>query len=129
MKHRIWSFTKTTVFVSVLILLALPIQAEAFRCGNRMVNIGDTKAEVLATCGRPIHSEVVEVKSESKWTGRGKWTSNDTWRIKGKSTGSEVPIEVWTYNLGENRLMKILTFEGNILKKIEDGDYGTGPSR
>jgi hypothetical protein len=31
--------------------------------------------------------------------------------------------------LGENRLMKILTFEGNILKKIEDGDYGTGPSR
>jgi hypothetical protein len=35
---------------------------------------------------------------------------------------STVTVEKWTYNLGYGKFLRILTFEGDTLVKIEKGD-------
>jgi hypothetical protein len=37
-------------------------------------------------------------------------------------------IERWYYDCGVHRFLKILTFQGGILKQIRDGGYGSGKS-
>jgi len=48
---------------------------------------------------------------------------------KGESQKITRTVEIWTYNLGPRRLVKILKFVGSKLVSIEDGGYGTAPER
>jgi hypothetical protein len=70
------------------------------RCGNRIVQTGDTKLTVLAICGEPEMREVVGYREGPDYS---------------------LAIEEWTYLLGRHRLIRILTFEGNHLVSIETG--------
>ena len=44
-------------------------------------------------------------------------------RITGESY-IEVPVENWIYNLGPNKLMRRLRFEGGVVAEIETLGYG-----
>ncbi|MES0362883.1 MAG: DUF2845 domain-containing protein, partial [Desulfobacteria bacterium] len=66
-------------------------------------------AQVLAKCGEPLLVEEGTVEKRSR-----------------RRTGT-ASVEEWTYNFGPSQLMKILTFRGSKLKKIENGDYGFNP--
>jgi hypothetical protein len=37
--------------------------------------------------------------------------------------------EIWTYNCGSGRFMKVITISGGKVHKIEEGARGSGPSR
>ncbi len=117
----------TIALITAILLMPIPTLAGGFRCGNRVVSTGDTKAEVLAKCGEPvtIDEEVVEtaVSRRLKRDVNGPGHRQGA-RVRISSTRT---IETWTYNFGSNRLMRILTFEGSELKRIEDGDYGYNP--
>lgn len=117
--------------VVVLISLAFSIissfaRADSMRCGDNLVQTGDDKAKVLVRCGQPLTKEVVEVKGTQNTSTQGQIVGLGAGISKYSETTlantSSVPIERWIYNLGEGQFMRILTFEGNKIIKIELGD-------
>ena len=98
-----------------LLILPFPCLAQSLTCGRNVIVTGATKAEVLAKCGPPAvrQSEALDRSSLSS----------------GGGTGRKVvrSMETWIYNFGKSRAMRILTFEGEELKKIELGSHGYEP--
>jgi hypothetical protein len=92
--------------------------AFAFRCGNKLVSEGDSRAEVAAKCGEP--TDVVNQKSVFRrpviWNyGRPYFIGEDF---------IEIPVETWIYNLGPNKFMQRVVFEGGFVAEIETMGYG-----
>jgi hypothetical protein len=111
---------KTLAIIITAFLLTLPGFADAFRCGGSIVDIGDTKAEVLAKCGEPSLTEEKEVEIAAVR----KSPRRRRRERAGASATATINVEEWTYNFGSNRFMQILTFVDSELTKIETGDYG-----
>jgi len=99
-------------------LLAAGPSFAAFRCGTKLVSEGDTRSEVAAKCGEP--DDVVTMSSVFRRPVI--WTNGHPYFI-GESA-IEVPVESWVYNLGPNKLMRKLRFEGGVLAEIETLGYG-----
>jgi uncharacterized protein DUF2845 len=100
------------------LLAASPAFADTMRCGSKLINEGVTRSEVAAKCGEP--DEVVTMRSVYRrpviWTsGRPYFIGEDY---------IEVPVESWIYNLGPNKLMRRVRFEGGIVVEIETLGYG-----
>ncbi|UCG14009.1 MAG: DUF2845 domain-containing protein [Deltaproteobacteria bacterium] len=95
MKKVSYALVLAMVLISILVLTAVPISAQ-FRCGTRLIQVGETKSKILSSCGAPTL----------------------------KDYGSRGGGEVWTYNLGPTRRMRILRFTGDKLTAVENGDYG-----
>jgi hypothetical protein len=102
----------------VAALLATTPAFAAFRCGTKIVTEGDTRDAVATKCGEP--TEVLTLGSKFRrpviWSyGRPYFVGDDF---------VEVPVEAWIYNLGPNKLMRKLRFEGGVLAEIETLGYG-----
>lgn len=98
--------------------LAAASPAYAFRCGSHLVTEGATRSEVVARCGEPteIDRRSNILRQPLVW-------------IRGRpySVGDaliEIPVEIWVYNLGPNKLMRRLRFEDGVLVDIETLGYG-----
>ena len=108
---------KRAAFIVILGLIA-GSPAFAFTCGNKLVSEGDTRDQVLAKCGEP--ADVITLGSVYRrpviWThGRPYYIGEDF---------MEIPVENWVYNLGPNKLMRRLRFEGGVVTEIETLGYG-----
>lgn len=109
---------RATAAVLVLGLLACS-PAFAFRCGTKLVSEGDTRAQVAAKCGEP--TDIVNMASVFRRPvvyghgGRPYYVGENF---------IEVPVESWIYNLGPNKLMRRLRFEGGLVTEIETLGYG-----
>ena len=67
------------------------------RCGKSLVRIGYTKYSVSKRCGKPAAKEIIS-----------------------RSTDKNTPIkEQWIYDFGQQKFLRILTFEGGKLIRIE----------
>ena len=47
----------------LITLLTPTFPAMAMRCGNKIVSVGNTKAEVVLKCGEPFYRNIIAVKS------------------------------------------------------------------
>jgi len=74
---------------------------DGMQCGNRLVTLGDTKADVFLKCGEPALRE--------------------TPRVLGAR--AVIIVEEWTYNFGPGRFLRILTFQNSVLRSIKAGAY------
>jgi hypothetical protein len=103
----------------LLLLLALTstAHADAFRCGSKLIREGATRSEVVAKCGEPTEVERRTVLREpTVWIGG---------RLYRNGIGlSEIPIELWVYNLGPSKLMRRIRFEDGVVVEIETLGYG-----
>jgi hypothetical protein len=92
-------------------LLLFPHASHAMRCGNDLVDVGDTKIDVLKKCGEPtLREEVGEDTSfESDALGRRK---------------EKRYVEQWTYNFGSTRLIYVLTIKSGKVVDITTLDKG-----
>ncbi len=99
--------------ISFLIVMAG--NSFAFDCNNQIVSIGDTKVEVRAKCGEPASKEVFneEIITKIEPNARHKVLA---------------AVEEWTYNLGPQQFIRILTFRSGRLVKVETGGYGFIPN-
>jgi uncharacterized protein DUF2845 len=86
------------------------------RCGNRLIELGESMASVQALCGSPAdvqHSSLVNSTTE---------------RVNGSThstVGTEVPVETWTYNRGPNQLMVSIRFvDGKVVAINTLHEYG-----
>jgi hypothetical protein len=71
----------------------------SFRCGTKLVRVGDTKPDILKKCGSPT--------------------------LKAPGRDSTGGADVWIYNQGSGKTMRILTFTGPRVTAIDSSDnYG-----
>ncbi len=84
---------------------------DAFRCGHRLVTDGDPAAKVLALCGEPT-----EVRRSAVLRRPVVWIRGRPYHLSDDLV--EIPIEVWTYNLGPQKLMRELRFEDGVLVEV-----------
>lgn len=111
---------RTALIVAFGLLAASP--AFAFRCGNKIVAEGDTRDAVAAKCGEP--TDVI--------SGRSVFRRPIVWGYGGRphfigEDFMEIPVESWIYNLGPNKLMRRIRFEGGVVVDIETLGYGYNP--
>ena len=81
---------------TALSLLAANAQAtdSSWRCGQKIIEIGDSKYDVLTKCGEPKFKEEISGADERR-------------------------VEEWIYKQGSRQLTRVLTFSGTRLVKIE----------
>ncbi|MCE5210175.1 MAG: DUF2845 domain-containing protein [Deltaproteobacteria bacterium] len=102
----------TIIFLASIFFLSFTAgEASAFRCGNGLVGTGDTKAQVLNTCGKPTSQEK---RCKQSWTT--------------KKQKCDKKVEVWYYNCGDNDFIYALTFENNTLTGENTEGRGSGRS-
>jgi hypothetical protein len=98
--------------------LAAASPAYAFRCGSHVIDEGATRSEVAAKCGDPteISRRSAILRRPSVWIGGRPYFTSEAL--------IEIPVEVWIYNLGPNKLMRRLRFEDGVLVDIDTLGYG-----
>ena len=83
----------------------------SWRCGSHLVGTGQSASDVYAICGEP--------------TDRTAGTEYVTIRLRGDVFVTRaVWVERWTYDRGNRRLVRYLTFHDDRLVDIDEGDYG-----
>lgn len=108
---------KTWLPITLLALTAPVAHADALRCGTKLVTEGNTRAEVAAKCG-----EATEVEHRSVWRPPVVWINGRPFHVGNGLI--EIPIELWTYNLGPNKFMRRVHFEDGLVVDIETLGYG-----
>ncbi|MDH3439475.1 MAG: DUF2845 domain-containing protein [Gammaproteobacteria bacterium] len=96
--------------MAVAILLAYSVDADAYgslRCKGRIVDVGDSAAEVLALCGEPARR--ITKQSPVRAGVRGGFT-----RFAGYTTAEE-----WIYDRGWGKFPAVLYFDDGKLRRIE----------
>jgi hypothetical protein len=110
------------VLITSLIFVFSPFAScWAFRCGSGLVTTGDTKTQVLATCGKPASKEK-SCENIQKYT-----TTDEYGKVK-KGRKCAKKVEVWHYNCGEGDFIYALTFKNGILIKETTEGRGKGKS-
>jgi hypothetical protein len=89
--------------------------AGASRCDGD-VRVGDLTLDVLARCGEPALRDRAERERDAtaEASGGDGWVA---WRER-------VAVETWTYDLGSERLMLLVTLEDGKVASVERGGYG-----
>jgi hypothetical protein len=105
----------TLAAIATILLAGAP--AYAFRCGDKLVDEGDTRTEVRSKCGEPV-----EIIRKSILRALVYWWHGRPIRIGTELV--EVPVEIWLYNFGPDKLMRRLRFEDGELVDIETLGYG-----
>lgn len=104
---------KLRVLALFLCLLGENTQAESLRCKGDIVEIGDTKADVVQKCGQP---EITDTYCEK--------TRKQIMHPNGEITSYEScdNIDVWTYNPGYGQFWTNLYFSQGKLRDMKYGD-------
>ena len=107
--------SRKSSFALLLLLLAASVPAHAFRCGTRIISRGDHASKVLEFCGEPdsIQSRLAQRSFVA-----------DVGHVFLPGFAEDVWIEEWTYNLGSNRLMRLVRLENGIVADIRHMGYG-----
>ena len=110
------------VFLASIFFLSFSaIEALAFRCGSDLVSEGDSKAQVMATCGHPTSKEK-SCENSQQYT-----TTNKYGKIKKvKKCGQK--LETWYYNCGYDDFIYKLTFDDGKIANISTDGRGKGKS-
>lgn len=102
------------------LLAASGAQADdTMRCGNRLVATGDGKDKVRTLCGEPTAVTFAGTVGRRSGYTYGSYDYSyfgPTW--------VELPVEIWTYNLGSHKLLRKLRFVGDELVEIRTDGYG-----
>ncbi len=97
----------------LLVALAAPAaRADSIRCPGGIVQVGDTKLDLLAKCGRP---SLVEGAS----------TELGTFEVvNGVGRRVYAPVDVWTYDFGKNQFVQLVRIVAGRISAFERGGYG-----
>ncbi len=109
----------------VFLIFFNTLPAHAFRCGTRLISVGDSKFRVLSKCGDPTHIDIWEEERIFRDFHTPKYTDSENQHYREFFVvKQQVTIERWTYNLGALKFIRHLTFENGSLVKIITGEHG-----
>ena len=110
-----------TIAVVVVIpgfLLANVAWADSFRCGSKVITEGDLIEEVRHYCGEPAATKRTWITRKPRFEYGGQEIPFE---------GSEdVPVDLWTYDFGPNKLMRRIRFVAGKVDSIDTLEHGTG---
>jgi hypothetical protein len=110
------------LLAAVLAIAWQPVHAEdSMRCGSRLVTKGDGKDKVRSLCGEPTNVALQGMIRKAPRYEYGFGYSR--YDYYGPSF-IDVPVEIWTYNLGSSKLLRKLRFTGDELEDITTDGYG-----
>jgi hypothetical protein len=91
------------IFGLLILLIHLPAYGKdaSFRCGNTIIDTGDSRARVLHHCGEPYQREIIGYVRSAE-----------------NKEEIELVIEAWTYDRTPD-IFNIITFKGNRVMNIE----------
>lgn len=126
MKKRVKTNRIVLIVASVFCFLFV-LEAQAFRCGDEVVGVGDSKAKVLIKCGKPTHKEKLGAKKSTNTKGQKRSTADkkDVYDTKHSTTKN---LEKWYYNCGKNDFIYVLAFEGGVVTREDTDGRGRGAS-
>ncbi|MFO7190224.1 MAG: DUF2845 domain-containing protein [Pseudomonadota bacterium] len=99
------------------VALAPAARADAMRCGQNLVRDGDPQSKVLALCGEPSGVQRRTVLRRPYFDLQGRFVYFGDGLV-------EVPVEIWTYNLGPQKLIRRVRFVDGIVDAIETLGHG-----
>src|SRR4051794_15666208 len=110
--QRWYAMFASLVFASLGLTLgfAHDAAADGMRCGDRLINTGDSTYDVKSRCGLPQDAtQRVETRTERRRVrvpcGRG-----DARCDRVAEVSADVVIDEWTYDFGPQRFVHYLTF-------------------
>ena len=116
---------RPSALVTGLLILLGAGQAEAFRCGSRVIQEGMHQSEVIRLCGEPVSSRNLGYVTRAYSAGR---------RSVGQMSSASTSERLWVredlvvtelvFNFGPRKLMRRLRFEGSELVDIRTMGYG-----
>ena len=99
-------------------LIAAPeTAADSMRCGSKLIGEGDSIDKVLQYCGEPATRERTWIQ-RAPVVERGRYEFS----IPGRE---DVPVDLWTYDFGANKLMRRVRMIAGKVERIETLEYGT----
>jgi len=106
---------------AVVSLLLLPTlaAADAMRCGSRLISDGDPIEKVREYCGEPSVTQRTWIVRQPRFEYGGQDIP-----FPGEE---EVPVDLWTYDFGPNKLMRRIRFVAGKVDSIETLGYGKRP--
>ncbi|MGI9245940.1 MAG: DUF2845 domain-containing protein [Steroidobacteraceae bacterium] len=112
-----------TLVLSLALALGCSVASadDNMRCGSKLVGRGDGKDKVRTLCGEPTSIALQGPFLRAPRYEYG-WGYN-RYEYYGPSY-VELPIEIWTYNLGSSKLLRKLRFVGDELEEIRTDGYG-----
>ena len=118
---------RRTILATLLLVLGtgagIPVAMaeDSMRCGSRLVSKGDGKDKVRSLCGEPSDVTLRGMVRRSPSYRYGSWPYEYDYYGPG---WVDMPVEIWTYNLGSHKLLRKLRFVGDELEEIETAGYG-----
>jgi uncharacterized protein DUF2845 len=95
----------------LLLVLCVSAADASWRCGARLVGVGQTIDDVYQLCGAP--------------TDRTSETDYVTVRVsRDVAVTRPVVVDEWFYNRGPKQFVRYLVFRDGILVEIDEGTYG-----
>ena len=119
------AFRSLIAFIPAVLLLAPAGDAWALRCGNRIVKEGMHEARVIDLCGEPasvrelgyvLRPYILKVPT-------GAFGNHGTRRVYG-GYHQQMLVTEMLFNFGPHRLMRLIRFEGGVVRSIETAGYG-----
>jgi hypothetical protein len=117
-----------TLGAAALLIVTMPADSQAFRCGRGLVNIGDRTGKVLIECGPPTSKESVGSQTVSRTGKVVRPGKKEKASAPSSSKGHASKQDHWFYNCGDHDFIYVLTFEEGVLVKEETAGYGKGRS-
>jgi hypothetical protein len=109
--------TSTALIVGSALLISCAASADTLRCGNRLIGEGDSIDKVLQYCGEPTATKRTWITRQPRFEYGGQEIPFE---------GSEdVPVDLWTYDFGSNKLMRRIRFVAGKVESIETLEHGT----
>ncbi|MEM1412745.1 MAG: DUF2845 domain-containing protein [Pseudomonadota bacterium] len=123
-----------------LLLISVCELTLAFRCGNQLVQVGDTRYEIGELCGAPddatrttyyrsiSNQQVIDCDPvESQRVQALGNAPRSCLALVEDQLAVRVDVDVWLYDLGKNRFMQEVHFENGRVVRIETLGYGLKP--
>ena len=91
--------------------------ADTLRCGSKLISEDDPIDKVVQYCGEPVARERTWITRQPRFEYGGQ-------DIPFAGT-EDVPVDLWTYDFGPNKLMRRIRFVAGKVDSIETLEHGT----
>ena len=106
-----------TLVCSALLFVSASAAADTLRCGSKVISEGDTIEKVEQYCGKPVERKRTWMTRQPRFEYGG--------REVPFPGSEEVPVDLWTYDFGANKLMRRIRFVAGKVDSIETLGHGT----
>ena len=98
------------------LLIASGASADSVRCGSKVITEGDPIEKVREYCGEPTETQRTWMTRQPRFEYGGQEIPFE---------GSEdVPVDLWTYDFGPNKLVRRIRFIAGKVDSIETREHG-----